>query len=138
MASVDGFLSVFRSHQRELVCGYCASVMAWIDLRPFRHPRVYHVNGSTVLPMGEGMARRITQTRLASAREALADPLFVRDPDLPCFIEHSERQLDYLSRQCGEPVYELLCTNCGANYLRSMPHLSAQVRRSAISRVSVR
>ena len=135
---LDGLRAVFRGHQRELVCGYCASVMAWIELRPFRHPSVRHVVGYEVVPMGEGLATRVARTRLADARATAADPLFSRDPDLPCFIEHTERQINYLRVQGGEPVYELLCTDRGANYLRSMPDLSAQVRRADTGRVPIR
>lgn len=135
---LDSVLSVFRSYQRELVCGYCGSVMAWIALRPFRYPSVRHVSGTDVSPMGEALAMRVARTRLATAQQTARDPLFNRDPDLPCFIEHTERQINYLRVQGGEPVYELLCTECGANYIRSMPDLSTQVRRALSGRVPIR
>lgn len=135
---LDNLRSIFRGHQRELVCGYCASVMAWIELRPLRHPTVRHVTGHQVIPMREGMATAVARTRLTTAKEAAEDPLFNRDPDLPCFIEHTTRQINYLRVQGGEPVFELLCAECGANYLRSMPDLCTQVRRSPISRVPIR
>ena len=135
---LENFLSVFRSYQRELVCGYCGSVMAWIGLRPFRHPSVRHVGGHDVFPMGEALSMRVARTRLADAERAARDPLFSRDPDLPCFIEHTERQINYLRVQGGEPVYELICTECGANYIRSMPDLSTQVRRAPSGRMPIR
>jgi len=134
---LESVRSVFRHYQRELVCGYCASVMAFIELRPFRHPAVKHVTGPDVVPMGEGLAMRVARTRLSSAETAARDPLFNRDPDLPCFIEHTSRQINYLRIQGGEPVYELLCSECGANYLRSMPDLSNQVRRAPTGRVPI-
>jgi hypothetical protein len=129
---------LFRGYQRELVCGRCEGVMAWVELRPFRYPTVRHVTGHEVAPMGEGLALRVARTRLDNARRATHDPLFNADPELPEFIEHTTRQIDYLRRQGGEPVYELLCTQCGADYLRSMPDLAGQVRRAPTGRVALR
>lgn len=134
----DGLLSVFRDYQRELVCARCASVVAWVRLRPFRQPEVRHVTGPDVIPMGEGMARAVARTRLSSARATASDPLFAADPGLHDAIERARHEIDYLNGQGGEPVYELVCTGCGSQHLRSMPHLSWMVRRAPTGRVPLR
>lgn len=131
-------LSIFRNYQRELVCAHCHGLVAWVGLRPFRHPSVKHVTGPAVFPMREHMARAVTRTRLARAMETSRDPLFAGDPELPDAIDRGRRQLDYLGRSLGEPVYELLCGGCGRQYLRSMPHLSRMVRRAPTGRVPLR
>ncbi|WP_028924555.1 hypothetical protein [Pseudonocardia acaciae] len=137
-AVLDGVLSVFRSYQRELVCARCGSVVAWVQLRPFRQPEVRHISGPDVIPMGESLARAVAQTRLSTAQDTGRDPLFAGDPELDGAIERTRHELEYLNGQGGEPVYELLCTGCGSQHLRSMPHLSWMVRRAPTGRVPLR
>jgi hypothetical protein len=134
----DGLLSMFRDYQRELVCAHCGSVVAWVRLRPLRRPEVRHSTGPDVIPMAEGMARAVARTRLSTARVTARDPLFAADPELQDAIKRTRHEIDYLNGQGGEPVYELLCTGCGSQHLRSMPHLCWMVRRAPTGRVPLR
>jgi len=112
--------------------------MAWIELRPLRHPTVRHVTApgdSDARGDGHGRGAHAVDQRQGGRRGFRCSTV---DPDLPCFIEHTPGRSNYLRVQGGEPVFELLCAECGANYLRSMPDLCTQVRRSPISRVPIR
>jgi hypothetical protein len=61
---------LFRRYERELVCGRCRSVMAWVRLGLWSLMRIRDVSGAEVTPLGGGTAIRLAETRLAEAEAA--------------------------------------------------------------------
>lgn len=126
-----GLRALVRGYDRELVCGQCRSVMAWIRLGLWRLMRIRDVHGVEVTPLGGEVAVRVVRTRLADAEAASADPNF----DLDVHALH--RDLDYLRAAAGEVMYELECPTCRARYWRSLPALAAAVRAAPAGRVTL-
>jgi hypothetical protein len=123
-----------RRYERELVCVRCRSVMAWVRLGLWSLMRIRDTAGAEVSPLGGGTAIRVAETRLADAEAAEAAGLPVAlDPYRG--VAASRRDLDYVRRVAGEVVYELACPSCRARYLRSLPDLTAAVRRADSGRV---
>lgn len=127
---------VFRRYERELVCGRCRSVMAWVRLTPFALVQIRDTRRLPVTPLGGALAQRILETRLADALAADArGDVSALDPYRG--VRASTRALAYLRQEAGEVIYELACPSCRALYLRSLPDLASAVRRSPVGRVAL-
>jgi hypothetical protein len=124
----------FRRYERELVCARCRSVMAWVRLGLWSLMHIRDGAGAEVTPLGGGTAIRLAQTRLADAEAADAAGL-PQAQDQYRGVAASRRELEYVRRVAGEVVYELSCPSCQARYVRSLPDLTAAVRRADSSRV---
>jgi hypothetical protein len=126
--------SLVRRYDRELVCGRCRNVMAWIRLRPMALVRIRDVAGHDVAPWGGAVAVRIAEARLEDARLAEVDG---RPAALDEYrgVQASERDLAYVTGEAGEVFYELDCAACHARYLRSLPDLAAAGRGAPAGRV---
>jgi cytochrome c5 len=96
--------------------------------------RIRDVGGQDVAPWGGAVAVRIAEARLHDARLAEADG---RPAALDEYrgVQASERDLAYLRGAAGDAFYELDCAECHARYLRSLPDLTAAVRRAPSGRV---
>jgi hypothetical protein len=129
--------SLVRRYERELVCGRCRAVLAWVRLRPVTLMHVRDTAGAEVTPLGCRTALGIAERRLGQARAAGAAgrPQALDEYD---GIAACEREMTYLRRKAGEAMYELRCRACRARYLRSLPDLAAAVRRAGGSRVELR
>jgi hypothetical protein len=126
--------SLVRRYDRELVCGRCRNVMAWVRVRPVALVRIRDVGGRELPPWSGAVAVRIAEARLEDARLAEVDG---RPAALDEYrgVQASERDLAYLHGAAGEAFYELDCAECHARYLRSLPDLTAAVRSAPAGRV---
>ena len=129
--------SLARRYERELVCGRCRAVLAWVRLRPVALMHVRDITGAEVTPLGCRTALGITERRLGQAR---ADGAAGRARALDEYdgIAACEREMAYLRREAGEVMFELRCPACRARYVRSLPDLASAVRRADGSRVELR
>ncbi|MCU1603867.1 MAG: hypothetical protein JWP46_332 [Modestobacter sp.] len=129
--------SLVRRYERELVCGRCRAVLAWVRLRPVALMHVRDTTGAEVTPLGCRTALGIAERRLGQARAAGAAgrPQALDEYD---GIAACEREMAYLRREAGEVMYEFRCRACRARYVRSLPDLAAAVRRAGGSRVELR
>ncbi len=126
--------SVFGPYDRELVCGRCRSVMAFVQIRPLRLARVYSVQGPEVYPYGGHAAVLDAEARLARAVAAHEEsPGEAAEAE----VDAARRRVAYARRQFGETVVDVECT-CGASYLRSMPDIAKAVRKASGGRVELR
>lgn len=134
MTPIPGW-SLFRGYDRELTCSRCRAVIAWIRIRPFALLQIRDPAGHQVTPLGGSVAMRVMQSRLGRLAEETPPPYEVEDHEREVARVH--RDIGYLRKEAGEVIYELECV-CGARYLRSLPHLTAGVRRATGSRVELR
>ena len=125
---------LFRRYEREPVCARCRSLLAWVRLGIWRLTSVRDTRGEEVTPLGGATAIRVAQTRLSDAEAADAAGLPAAQ-DQYRGVAASRRELEYLRRGAGEVVYELRCPSCHARYVRSLPDLTAAVRRGNSGRV---
>jgi hypothetical protein len=79
---------------------------------------------------------RIAQTRLAHAEAAAAE--CPADPSGKTDDKAAEEFIADLRREAGEVIYEFTCATCGASYVRSLPHLTRDVRKYSSGRVALR
>jgi hypothetical protein len=129
--------SLVRRYERELVCGRCRAVLAWVRLRPVALMHVRDTTGAEVTPLGCRSALGIAERRLGQARAAGAAGR-PQALDEYAGIAACEREMAYLRREAGEVMYEFRCRACRARYVRSLPDLAAAVRRAGGSRVELR
>jgi hypothetical protein len=127
-------MRLLRRYERELVCARCRSVLAWVRLGLWRLMRVRDTHGEEVTPLGGATAIRLAETRLGDAEAADAAGLPAAQ-DQYRGVAASRRELAYVRGQAGEVVYELRCPSCHARYVRSLPDLTAAVRRGRSGRV---
>lgn len=128
--------SLLRRYERELVCSRCRAVLAWVRLRLFALIQIRDMAGQEVTPLGGRTALAIAEHRLAGAQsaDAAGRPQALDEYD---GVAACERELAYLRRQAGGIMYEFRCPACRARYVRSLPDLSAAVRRAPTGRVEL-
>jgi hypothetical protein len=110
--------------------------MAWVRLGLWSLMRIRDGSGAEVDPLGGGTAIRVAETRLADAEavDAAGRPF---GQDQYRGVAACRRDLDYVRRVAGEVVHKLSCPSCRARYLRSLPDLTAAVRRADSGRVVI-
>jgi ribosomal protein L34E len=128
--------ALLRRYDRELTCSQCRSVIAWIEIRPFALLHIQDTNRHEVTPFGGALAMHIATTRLERAESAAVQE--GREPSNDHDTRAAQDLIAYLHRQAGEVIYELTCATCGARYVRSLPHLAKDVRKSPWGRVQLR
>jgi hypothetical protein len=123
-----------RRYERELVCSRCRGVIAFIRLRPMSLLQIRDTAGYEVTPLLGSTAMQVAERRLAEARaaDAAGRPEALDEYD---GVAACEREIGYLRRTAGEVMYDFRCPACRARYVRSLPDLTAAVRRAENSRV---
>ncbi|MDQ2726682.1 MAG: hypothetical protein M3Y91_02185 [Actinomycetota bacterium] len=128
--------NLLRGHAGELICSCCHGLIARAQMRPLGGIRVYDPDGGRIAPLGGVTAMAIAQTRLAHAEAASAGATG-SDRDADGEVGVAQSHVEYLRREAGELVFDLICPNCRSHYLRSSPDLARSVQHEQGGRVSL-
>ncbi|MDQ2724298.1 MAG: hypothetical protein M3Y36_02210 [Actinomycetota bacterium] len=125
---------MLRPHDSDLMCAGCNSLIARVQIRPLGAIQVRDTNGGRVTPLGGVTAMAIAQTRLAKAEAAGAAASGSDDDDVRG-VGAARRSIEYLRQEAGELVFDLICPDCGRQYVRSSPDLARSVQQAENGRI---